>query len=81
MTDLVARLLLALILVLAVPFVYIAAFIVFEERNAFRLTDSEALLAADIVTGPLFVWGWVSIWRRRIRWTTRRLLLPQVEHL
>lgn len=70
MPDLVARLLLVLTIILAVPFVYLTAFSVFAK--SWFGANVNGILATDIMTAASFVPGWILIWHRRIRWTPKR---------
>lgn len=73
MSHLLARLLMALAMLVGTPVVYMVVFLIFVKRV--NWTSESALVAADLVTSMTFGTCWVLIWRRQVQWTvTRRML-------
>ncbi len=70
MSQLLARLLLAMSVVIATPIVYVISFVLIE--NSLLRADAQALLAADFVSAAFLVTSWILVWRRQVVWTTRR---------
>lgn len=70
MSNLLARLLLALVLLVATPVVYVVTFLLGDQTR--YLNDTAALFVADIVTGAGIVAAWIMIWRPQVVWTTER---------
>jgi len=71
MPNTVSRVLAALAALVATPFVYVQLFALLERTSG--VSDYEALLAADLVTGVLLLIGWIGVWWGAVRWTTRRV--------
>lgn len=70
MSNQLTRLLLALILLLASPLIYLVIFMILGE-NLVR-NDAAAFLMFDLFAGLFVAVGWIWIWRRDVVWTTRR---------
>lgn len=73
MSQLLSRLLLAVVVIFATPFVFIMAFMISDDVIMFSV--DEALIAADLVSGIFLIPLWILVWRRQVVWTRRRTLL------
>ena len=76
MSRTVSRLLLTLSLLVGSATTYILLYIVFEQSLWSR--DAEALVVASLVTTPVFVVLWTSIWHVNVVWSPPRLLRTTV---
>ena len=72
MSRTASRMLLAMALLVATPFVYISVAFVFDV--AARVGGPESFLAAGLVTGSLFVLCWIRLWYREVNWSGKRWL-------
>jgi len=72
-TQLLARIMLALLMLPLASLVYLVLFAFLEDSRGLRLSDEEAFLAAGIASGLFVVVYWVLLWRRTVRWTGWRV--------
>jgi DNA-directed RNA polymerase subunit RPC12/RpoP len=70
-SQLLSRILLAGVAILAVPVIYMLAFMTFDA--AIR-SDEEALLLSDLLAGCYLVVAWILVWRPQVSWTPQRRL-------
>ena len=73
MSHTIARIILAITMLIAAPIVYMVLFVIIE-RTVFR-ADRHALLASGIVTALLITVLWIVVWRPCVLWTRSRRLL------
>ncbi len=74
MTPIVARLILALVVIAASAIIYFVTFILFERNRS----DEEALIWSGVVTALFAVSAWLGIWWHVVRWTSRRMGLTAI---
>ena len=69
MSSLLARILMAIVMVPLASVMYMVVFIWIEDQSQ----DDFAFLWADIIVGLFVVLYWLGLWRRSICWTRRRI--------
>jgi hypothetical protein len=74
MSATIARLLLAVIALFAVPIVYFIVLVIAIESRLFggRHGDATGLVIATIVSAIYLIAAWVAVWRGTVRWTRLR---------
>ena len=71
MTQLLARIMLALLMLPLASLVYLLAFAFIESELLHR--DEQALLVAGVVSAVFVAVYWVLLWHRTVRWTEARV--------
>lgn len=70
MSQVLSRIILAIVFVASIPVLWVTCFL-FIERGLFR-ADTKAMLATAGVCGLGVIVGWVLLWRRHVRWNAAR---------
>ena len=70
MSNLLARLLLAVILLVSAPLLYVTVLFVLE--MGLQRPDFEALFASSVIVAAWVVIGWILIWHSQVKWTSAR---------
>ncbi len=75
MSRLLARIMLALLMLPRAATVYMVVLVLLMEILFLNTNDLTAFMATDLITAAFVGIYWTMLWRRAVRWSTRRITL------
>ncbi len=78
MSRLLARIMLALLMLPLATIVYMVVIITLHEMRIFRRSDVTAFIITDMVAAAFVAGYWTLIWRKSVRWSPKRIRLTLI---